>query len=123
MKKMNPKVKAKWVKALRSGEYVQGKGGLCIPGKKHDTFCCLGVLTDLAVRAKVTQWAPDVPSGALPGQSYYNAADLPDAVAAWAGLDRTVPIINPHLNLNAIDANDDRAYSFEEIADLIEANL
>ena len=34
-------IKAKWVKALRSGRYPQGTGKL---GNKAEGFCCLGVL-------------------------------------------------------------------------------
>lgn len=37
---MDAKLKAKWVKALRSGEYVQGTGSLY----NHGRYCCLGVL-------------------------------------------------------------------------------
>jgi hypothetical protein len=43
LNKMNPEVKARWVAALRSGEYKQGKGALRLNNK----FCCLGVLCDL----------------------------------------------------------------------------
>lgn len=39
---MDKKLKAKWVKALRSGRYPQGDGELYIA--EHGTFCCLGVL-------------------------------------------------------------------------------
>ena len=41
---MNKKIARKWVKALRSGEYAQGKHVLCKQGKEYDYFCCLGVL-------------------------------------------------------------------------------
>jgi hypothetical protein len=37
---MDKKLKAKWVKALRSGNYPQGQNVLYAKGK----FCCLGVL-------------------------------------------------------------------------------
>lgn len=33
-----------WIKALRSGEYKQGRNRL----KRRDRFCCAGVLCDLA---------------------------------------------------------------------------
>ncbi len=50
---MNPNVKEKWVKALRSGHYQQGKGML----RTHDdAFCCLGVLCDLYGRATEEEW-------------------------------------------------------------------
>jgi hypothetical protein len=41
---MDTKIKAEWVKALRSGEYEQGRGKLQSDGK----FCCLGVLCELS---------------------------------------------------------------------------
>lgn len=40
---MNPEIKEKWLKALRSGKYQQGKNYLYIDG----CYCCLGVLCDL----------------------------------------------------------------------------
>lgn len=40
-----------WVAALRSGDYKRGKGRLCKPGAKADSFCCLGVAFDLLVQA------------------------------------------------------------------------
>lgn len=39
---MNAELKAKWVEALRSGEYRQGEGRLY--DNATNTFCCLGVL-------------------------------------------------------------------------------
>lgn len=41
---MDKKLKTKWVKALRSGKYKQGKGVLRTVDNK---FCCLGVLVDV----------------------------------------------------------------------------
>lgn len=49
--KMNPKVKTKWVKALKSGKYQQARGELCrtdLDGTK--TYCCLGVLCEVMGR-------------------------------------------------------------------------
>jgi hypothetical protein len=37
---MNPKIKQKWIKALRSRKYKQGRGRL----RMGDKYCCLGVL-------------------------------------------------------------------------------
>lgn len=37
----------KWLEALRSGEYVQGKGALKAHDNK-DRYCCMGVLCDVA---------------------------------------------------------------------------
>lgn len=41
---MNPEVKQKWVRALRSGEYNQTQGAL----QDRKGFCCLGVLCDIS---------------------------------------------------------------------------
>lgn len=40
-------VKAKWLEALRSGRYAQGRGALCrVKPDGSRSFCCLGVLAD-----------------------------------------------------------------------------
>lgn len=44
---MPKKVKAKWLAALRSGDYKQTTGTLCDPADRvgdNPAFCCLGVL-------------------------------------------------------------------------------
>lgn len=41
--KMNRRLKAKWVKALRSGKYPQGEGVL---RSYAGAYCCLGVLCE-----------------------------------------------------------------------------
>lgn len=38
---MNPEWKAKWIEALRSGKFRQGRGDLC---SDDGAMCCLGVL-------------------------------------------------------------------------------
>ena len=43
---MDPELKAKWIAALRSGEYKQGKNRL--HSNEDNSFCCLGVLCEVA---------------------------------------------------------------------------
>ena len=67
MPKMNPLIKAKWVSALRSGEFKQGTMQL---RTLDDKYCCLGVLCALAVREGVI----DPPLPGVQGQftdAYY----------------------------------------------------
>lgn len=45
---MNKKLKKKWVKALRSGEYDQGRNVLCRVDSEGAKYCCLGVLYEVA---------------------------------------------------------------------------
>lgn len=44
-KLMAPELKAKWIAALRSGEYRQGRHAL---RKADGSYCCLGVLCEVA---------------------------------------------------------------------------
>lgn len=75
----------RWVKNLESGLYKQGRERLVKAGKDFDRFCCLGVLCDMAVRAKV------IPAPTRPrvGDAYCyknNTQVLSPAVMRWAGL-------------------------------------
>lgn len=42
-------IRDKWIKALKSGKYKQGKERLYIPKTKHNkrAYCCLGVLCEV----------------------------------------------------------------------------
>lgn len=41
---MKPELKTKWIRALRSGKYKQGRGRL---RTQKSSMCCLGVLCDI----------------------------------------------------------------------------
>jgi hypothetical protein len=45
---LDKKFKKKWIKALRSGDYVQGTGKLCTVKPSGAKYCCLGVAAELA---------------------------------------------------------------------------
>jgi hypothetical protein len=52
---MNAELKAKWLAALRSGEFVQGKGELLNDRQgSNKRYCCLGVL---AICAGISEYA------------------------------------------------------------------
>lgn len=118
---MNKRIKKKWLKALRSGEYVQGKGALCQKGAEYDKFCCLGVLTDLFLIEKGKGW--DAPPNSLAeygvkeegGEQLYI---LPDIVSKWADVDQM-----PKVGYLAVATLNDHGSSFKEIANLIEKHL
>ena len=40
---LNAEFKTKWIEALRSDKFKQGKGFLAIQTQEGDRFCCLGV--------------------------------------------------------------------------------
>lgn len=112
---MNKNAK-KWVKALESGEYEQGKLRLCTLGDKFDYFCCLGVACDLYVREKgslkVTTENKTV---------YYDneAHSLPIKVMDWLGLRTSYGDFDN--NMKALARFNDSGYSFKEIAYIIKS--
>lgn len=107
---MNKRIKTKWLKALRSGEYQQGKDAL----REGDKFCCLGVLCDLHNKKYNHYWEYD----------QYLAEDvaLPIEVIKWSGLEDCNPQVNSKFGDTLSQANDDGA-SFKQIANIIEKQL
>jgi hypothetical protein len=105
---MNADVKAKWVAALRSGEYKQTRGVLA----DKQGFCCLGVLCEIAVRG-----------GAI--DDYDGDDSVPSfAVQDWAGLEHRNPsVFFDNFSTNLADVNDGHLQTFAVIADVIEEQL
>ncbi len=95
--------KRKWVAALRSGWYLQGRGRLCtVDGE----YCCLGVLQNEIYGD--AGWVEELNGNFLVG-SLWSAAISSDL------LPEEVQIELALLNDNGV--------SFPEIADWIEANV
>lgn len=87
---MDPQIKARWLEALRSGKYEQGRSALNTGGA-NGQFCCLGVLCELAVEDGVVTrnqpWADVETLGNDPQFHYdHEGGALPRAVREWAGL-------------------------------------
>ena len=106
---MDADIKREWVAALRSGEYKQGRGQLCI----DDHYCCLGVLYDACIDG---EWVRGPGGGWSIGPHGVQTANLPFPVCDAIGLrlgdqDRLIRM------------NDGGHKSFAQIADWIEANL
>lgn len=120
---MNPEVKAKWIAALRSGDYVQGQGAL----RRGDKYCCLGVLCDLKLREDGQEWfhRPGISTYEIRVEGedpYCENAELPDYIQEWAGLENAVGWFTKSIGDydSLIGLNDDAHYTFEQIADVIE---
>jgi hypothetical protein len=105
---LDPDLKARWVEALRSGKYKQGKGAL----EKYNCNCCLGVLArvenvpvlDEDHQEKHFVFTEDEKNGQImyPPQN-------------WCGLDDATIYALADLN--------DSGYTFDQIAKLIEEKL
>lgn len=122
---MNQDIKRKWVEALRSGEYKQGKGAL---RDQDDNFCCLGVLCDLASKEGVVSVSNSYVESVYDydgdgGESSWS--ELPYSVTEWAGLESENPRIDyPHAPVISLaELNDIVKATFAEIADVIEEQL
>ena len=107
---MDKKLKRKWVKALRSGQYDQATGKLCVNGT---AFCCLGVLCDIQGaywdEDEFRTWRPILPSGRVAEK----AVLPPRAYSAGLTAEQTDVLIEMN----------DEGESFKKIADWIETNL
>lgn len=112
---VNKKVIRKWLKALRSGEYKQGRHAL----NTNDQYCCLGVLCELAVKEKVvTKYKDEWTTHAVYDGEMYA---LPACVRDWAELDSCNPcvIFKNRSEVSLAELND-QGRSFKQIARIIE---
>lgn len=107
---MNENAK-KWVAALRSGEFRQGKYQLCC----GEQYCCLGVLCEIAIRNGV-----DVRISEHDGCKRYDSLeyDLSERVMKWAGLASRGGCYGDD---SLVADNDCYNKSFSQIADIIES--
>lgn len=119
---MDAEIKAKWIAALRSGEYRQGRETM----RQGDRYCCLGVLCDV----DGAQWELAVRKDDLFYAPGYGIEQLEPDVRDDLGLtdDEHMAL----LSMNDGNISDDEAarwgvekrpHTFAEIADWIEANL
>lgn len=120
---MNKEIKAKWIEALRSGKYKQGKAAL---RTENNEYCCLGVLCELAVNEGVINPPVVKEDDNFTARSRIYSFEgcggyLPKAVQTWAWLEdddgRFMSVINGLDNLASLN---DHGTSFEEIAKVIE---
>lgn len=113
---MNKSIKKKWVAALRSNAYKQGRHFLRTDDDNEQLFCCLGVLCDLHAQECGLKWEKADTERFF----FYlgHSGLLPQKVANWAETP-CVPIIN---DISLAYINDDGA-SFAEIANLVERHL
>jgi hypothetical protein len=128
--RMDPKVKAEWLTALRSGDYVQGVGALRYVSHaigKKPKHCCLGVLEDICPLRK---WVHNDFTTDLDGVSNLEGGVLSPTVRNWSGIgSRTGHILlgtdseGSNVNEGLTDLNDSGLFTFDMIADIIEYAL
>lgn len=105
----------KWLQALRSGKYEQGKGAL----KSASGYCCLGVL-QMATDGQVETdpyGKGDTPLG-LPTKAWLDKNRV-EFYGENRNITSTSPLL-PMFGYGATWANDHQGKSFDQIADAIE---
>lgn len=95
-----PDLKARWVAALRSGEFPQGHGYLLNDGR----YCCLGVLASVYGE----------PENRIGG--YHS-------ISSFSPLDQILDPAYTRALQSHLERMNDSGCSFEEIADWIEQNV
>jgi hypothetical protein len=143
---MNKEIGERWCTALESGEYQRGFGALTrVSPDGTRRHCCLGVLTDLAVKAGVTRELTGPQYAATNGGDqlvqYYSYTNdygvgisegsyLPKCVQDWAGLDNGNPLVplpgddpGGWVTESMAGLNDNRDYTFAQIAAVVRAQL
>jgi hypothetical protein len=104
--KLPPDFKAKWIAALRSGEYEQVRRHLCLDGK----YCCLGVAArvcgieqDILIANEVLEY------------HFTKGCEIPSLLLG--------DVLQNNIVHALVSMNDTQRLSFTEIADWIEENL
>lgn len=114
---MNQEWKAKWIEALRSGKYKQGK--YCLAqvdnNDQKQSYCCLGVLCEISGK-NYDEHQLGLPLNVqdLTELSFLPTVNSPE-------VEEIKCLFQKKVSLSAL--NDSFNYSFEQIADLIEVNL
>lgn len=115
---LDKKIKAKWLKALRSGKYKQTRKGT-LYNKKSNAYCCLGVLQH-SIDNKVEDGF-DVPTS-----EWYDkklGVDLDTVSVKSVGGRAKANFQYASVQDVLTDFNDKAKYNFAKIADWIEKHL
>lgn len=131
---MKPEIKKLWIDALLSGEYEQGRGVLCRVDDGKKEWCCLGVLTDLAIKAgivmEITMSDSNDPNN--PNAVFFDGTHekLPVKVQQWSGLEtdlgeysyEDINIDDEDIVVDQTLAEDnDNGSTFKELVSIIES--
>ncbi len=117
---MKEDIKNKWVEALRSGEFEQGRVVLLCAGK----HCCLGVLSELALVEGVCSFTENAAESSLGICAGFGEVEnygfLCQEILNWSGMQSCTGDL-PDAELDSLtECNDTLRYDFNQIADVIE---
>ena len=119
---MKPRIKARWIKALLSGDYTQGRNALksSTDGGKTFKHCCLGVLCELV---DPDGWSNRHPTpGYDPESESFNYCHHQCEGVLSPGVEHQVGLTSKEVD-HLTHLNDEKNYTFAAIAAHIKANL
>jgi hypothetical protein len=117
--KLDPEFKAKWIAALRSGEYKQGEMSLCRETPEGKEYCCLGV----GYRVAKGFDPPDTNTGYISG-NHIDIEGVPELLVGSGGTRLNEPtFLGNSVRFHLANKLNDKGVPFSEIADWIEVNL
>jgi|SRR6185437_2598790 len=108
---LDPKFKARWVEALRSGAFDQTQGTL----RDNNGFCCLGVACNIIDH---NRWAEENKWG----EFFYEFPTGEKASADWSK-EFCDSVGLPYNTMDLLTQMNDNGSTFEAIADFIEDEL
>jgi hypothetical protein len=111
---IDQETKDKWIAALRSGNYKQGKTQLRRDDETGSEFCCLGVLCEVMGKETCTSYG-------LGTEAYLFS--WPDGAPRKFTVSLPFDVIDETTQYSLMEFNDDCAWSFSMIADWIEENI
>jgi len=121
---MDLKWKAKWIAALRSGDYEQCTGRLHL---KDDGFCCLGVLCDIFNKGAWVDPTIEKPDNMVYAKKKTgdcgNVDVLPVFVYEDVALSTNNPLVKMYVGEETLAELNDAGLTFADIADIIEEQL
>ncbi len=115
--------RVRWVEALRSGDYEQGKHELHYKVNRGQRFCCLGVACTLAAADGVELHIDETFNTV---RYDFQSSSLPTSVIQWLGLSGAIgsftgSFTDGTLGGTSLAGLNDSGMSFYRIADLIES--
>lgn len=103
-----------WVDALKTGKYKKGRLRL---NNDNETFCCLGVLCELAMENGIELEKIIHDNGVITYDD--SSVNLPDKVKEWAGIKTYLAEFGDRLCLSVLN---DVNHTFNEVIKAIEDN-
>jgi hypothetical protein len=124
---MKETIAKKWIKALRSDQYKQGKRLLC---NSNNQFCCLGVLTELFIQdkhknTKTGKYKYGWTASKLYGFNYYRGGErcLSHDVMKWSGMKTDIGVFTENGVEYCLANINDNGKTFKHIANKIEKHF